>query len=69
MQAKELRTKTFDELNAELQALLQEQFNLRMQKGLGESPKAHNIKAVRKNIARIKTILKEKAREGHERKD
>lgn len=66
MKAKELKTKTVEELKQELEALLKEQFNLRMQLGMKESPRAHNVKNVRRNVARIKTILSEKAREKHE---
>ena len=67
MKAQELKTKTVAELQQELEALLKEQFNLRMQLGMKESPRAHNVKNVRRNIARIKTILNEKARdEKHE---
>ena len=60
MKANDLRSKSIDELKQELIALLREQFNLRMQKGSGQAPKANLFKAVRLNIARIKTILTEK---------
>jgi len=60
MNAQELRSKTTDELKTELLALLREQFNLRVQKGMGQPPKPHLFKRVRLDIARIKTILKEK---------
>lgn len=60
MKAAELRNKSVEELNSELIALLKEQFNLRIQKGAGQSPKANLFKKVRVSIARIKTILKEK---------
>lgn len=59
MKATDLKTKTKDELNNELHALLKEQFNLRMQKGMGETPKTHSFKRVRKDIARVKTIMNE----------
>jgi large subunit ribosomal protein L29 len=62
MNANELRIKSVDELQKELSALLQEQFNLRMQKGWGQPPKAHNFKK-RRDIARVKTVLNEKLRE------
>lgn len=61
MKATDLRKKDIVELKNELQALLKEQFNLRMQKGMGQPPKPHLFKKVRKNIARIKTVLDEKA--------
>ncbi len=60
MKAIELRNKNVDELQKELLALLREQFNLRMQKSTGQPPKANLFKKVKLNIARIKTILKEK---------
>lgn len=60
MKASDLRNKSVEELGKELLALLKEQFNLRMQRGAGQPPKPHLFNMVRKNIARIKTILKEK---------
>ncbi len=61
MNANELRQKSVEELNAELMNLLKEQFNLRMQKGTDQGVRPHQFKEVRRNIARIKTILNEKA--------
>lgn len=61
MKATELRNKNVDELNKELKDLLREQFNLRMQKGTGQLAKPHLIKEVRRNIARVKTVLNQKA--------
>jgi large subunit ribosomal protein L29 len=63
MKVSDLRVKTTVELNQELESLLREQFNLRMQQGSGAKPRASNFKEVRKNIARVKTILKEKVNE------
>lgn len=57
-----LRNKTRAELKKELIELLKEQFNLRMQKGMGEAPGSHFFKRVRRDIARVKTLLKEKER-------
>ena len=62
MKAQELREKSIIELKQELSALLREQFNLRMQNGMGEAPKTHYFKQVRRNIARVKTLLVEKER-------
>ncbi len=62
MNAKELRSKTISELQEELLALRKEQFNLRMQKGWGETVKSHNFKK-RRDIARVKTVINEKIRE------
>lgn len=63
MTAQDLRNKSIDELQNELDALFREQFNLRMQKGLGQTgvTRPHSFKIVRRNIARVKTILREKA--------
>lgn len=56
-----LRAKTQQELFAELKILLREQFNLRIQRGFGQPVKPHLFGNVRRNIARVKTLLKEKA--------
>jgi large subunit ribosomal protein L29 len=56
----ELKEKTVDELNDELNGLFREQFNLRMQRGSGQDVKPHNFKRVRREIARIKTIVSQK---------
>jgi large subunit ribosomal protein L29 len=61
MKPTELRAKNAEELNKELVELLREQFNLRMQKGTGQMARPHQMKEVRRNIARVKTILREKA--------
>lgn len=61
--ANELAQKSVDELKTELIELLKEQFNLRMQRGMGQTPKPHLFKKVRRNIARVKTILKLKEQE------
>ncbi len=60
MNATELREKTAEELNAELLSLTREQFNLRMQRATGQMARPHQMKAVRRNIARLKTVLNEK---------
>jgi len=59
MNVAEFRKMTSVQINEELTALLRKQFNLRMQKGSGQQPKAHEIRAVRKDIARLKTVLRE----------
>ena len=61
MKANELRDKSVEDLNKALLSLAREKFNLRMQKGSGQLARPHQIKAVRRNIARVKTILNEKA--------
>ena len=62
MKSNELRGKTAKELTQELRELSKEQFNLRMQKGVGQIPRPHAFKRIRREIARIKTILNEKAK-------
>ncbi|ROQ18793.1 50S ribosomal protein L29 [Gallaecimonas pentaromativorans] len=61
MKATDLRNKSVEELNAELINLLREQFNLRMQSATGQLSQSHELKKVRRNIARVKTVLNEKA--------
>ena len=61
MKAQDLREKSVEELNAELLNLLREQFNLRMQAATGQLQQTHTPKAVRRDIARVKTVLTEKA--------
>ena len=61
MNASELRQKTPDELKQELLALRREQFNLRMQKATNQASKPHLFKQARRNIARVKMVLSEKA--------
>jgi large subunit ribosomal protein L29 len=59
-----IRKKTDKELREEIVALRKEQFNLRMQAAAGQPPRAHQINDVRKNIARVKTVLDERAQAG-----
>jgi large subunit ribosomal protein L29 len=61
MKVSEMKEKNVDELNDELLNLKREQFTLRMQKGSGQLEKNHRLKEVRRDVARIKTILTEKA--------
>ena len=57
MAVKELREKSAEELNAHLGELRKEQFSLRMQKATGQLPKTHETRRVRREIARVKTLL------------
>jgi len=66
MDIKDLRTRDESGLREELTSLLQEQFNLRMQKGTGQLAQPNELRRVRRDIARVKTILNEKNREGSE---
>lgn len=61
MKANDLRDKSVEDLNKELLELAREKFNLRMQQGTGQLTTPHLIKVARRNIARVKTILNEKA--------
>lgn len=61
MKAAELREKTVEELNQELISQLEAQFKLRMQASTGQVAQSHLLKQARRDIARIKTVLSEKA--------
>ncbi len=62
MKAAELREKSLTDLQQELRELLREQFNLRMQRGAGHAMRTHLFKQVRRNIARVRTIMADKQR-------
>ncbi len=64
MNASELRQKSALELQQELDGLLREQFNLRMQKGTGQLARPDQVKKVRRDIARIKTVINQKVKSG-----
>jgi large subunit ribosomal protein L29 len=59
MKASDLRTRTAQDLNAELLSLRKEQFSLRLQRATGNAPKPDQFGKVRKNIARLKTVQRE----------
>jgi large subunit ribosomal protein L29 len=59
-----MREKNETELRDELSGLLREQFNLRMQRGIGQLATPHDLRRVRRDIARIKTVLNEKKQGG-----
>jgi large subunit ribosomal protein L29 len=69
MKAKELRDITEQELNDKVLAFKKEIFNLRFKAALGQSENPMNIKLLRKDIARIKTILAEKKRLKKDKKE
>ena len=62
MKASEVRVKTDDELNGELDVLGKEIFNLRFQRANGQLENTARVRQVRRNIARIKTVLGERRR-------
>ena len=57
MKAEDLRGRTADELNDQLLALKKEQFNLRFQRASGQLENTARVGTVRRDIARIKTVL------------
>ena len=61
MKATELRAKSVTELNQELISLLKAKFGLRMQLATQQSNKTSEMQKVRRDIARVKTLLREKA--------
>ncbi len=61
MKASELRTKSADELNKELLDLLRAQFGLRMQLATQQLSNFSQISKVRRDIARVRTLIREKA--------
>ncbi len=61
MKAEAARALTADQLKDELQKLKKEQFNLRFQKATGQLEKTHRVNEVRKSIALVKTVLREKS--------
>ena len=60
MKATELRDKSTEELQQSLVALLKDQFSYRMQQSTGQLTQSHLLKAVAKDIARVRTVLTEK---------
>jgi large subunit ribosomal protein L29 len=62
MNTRELREKSDSDLRKELLELSREAFNLRMQKGTGQLSRPSQIKVLRRDIARVKTIISERKR-------
>ena len=61
MKAQDVRTKSLDQLKDELVKLKKEQFNLRFQAATGQLENPARMKSVRRNVARVLTVLNEKA--------
>jgi len=61
MKASEMRGKNADDLKKELESLLRAQFGLRMQLATQQLANTSQLKKVRRDIARVRTIIKEKA--------
>lgn len=66
MNVQELRKKSSQELQETLKELLREHFSLRTQKSIEQTVRPHSFGQVRRNIARIKTLINEKRRKGDE---
>ncbi|HJQ63495.1 MAG: ribosomal protein [Burkholderiales bacterium] len=62
MKATELKGKSNDELQQELQSLLRAQFSLRMQRATQQLSNTSQLKKVRRDIARVRTVLTQKAK-------
>lgn len=62
MKATELRVKSVDELNAELIELRRAQFSMRMQLATQQLNKVDQIRKVRRDVARVRTVLAEKSK-------
>ncbi|SDU21070.1 MULTISPECIES: 50S ribosomal protein L29 [Stappia] len=60
MKAMDVRAKTLDELVADLESLKKEQFNLRFQRATGQLENTARVRQVRRDIARIQTIMRDK---------
>ena len=65
MKTIELRDKSLPDLQDELENLVKEQFNYRMQHSTGQLGQSHLLKQVKKDIARVKTVLNEKRKEAY----
>jgi large subunit ribosomal protein L29 len=62
MKAEDIRAKTDDELKTELETLSKEAFNLRFQRASGQLENTSRVRQVRRDIARIRTLMGERAR-------
>ena len=63
MKASELREKSADDLNQQLLELRKQQLSLRMQAATGQLGETHRVRQLRRDVARVKTVLAEKAGE------
>jgi len=63
MKIVDVRSKTAEQLSSELLSLKKEQFNLRFQQATGQLENTANVRKVRRSIAQVKTILRQKANE------
>lgn len=68
MKASEIIEKDTAELQQQIVELRKEQFNLRMQRGMGQSINTQEFSRIRKDIARVKTVINQKVRSGEQDK-
>ena len=61
MKIEDVRAKNSDELETELMALKKEQFNLRFQRATGQLENTARVRSIRRDVARIKTILQQRS--------
>ncbi len=64
MKAADLRKKTVSELRSELDEAMHQQFKMRMKHGSGQLPQIHLLKQARRDVARLRTVIDEKIRDG-----
>ena len=64
MKIADVRSQTADQLSDNLLNLKKEQFNLRFQKATGQMEKTHRVDQIRKDIARIKTVMRQSKAQG-----
>ena len=64
MKIADVRGQTADQLSENLVNLKKEQFNLRFQAATGQAEKTHRVGLIRKDIARIKTVMRQKKAQG-----
>ena len=62
MKTEDVRAKNSDELETELMALKKEQFNLRFQRATGQLENTARVRSIRRDVARIKTILQQRSK-------
>lgn len=67
MKTSEIRKMTTEEINAKIAEIKTELFELRMKQATGTLEKPHMINALRKDVARLKTVLTEKMNDGSEK--
>jgi large subunit ribosomal protein L29 len=67
MKAADLQEKSVSELRTELEELLEQQFKMRMSHGAGQLPQNHKLREVRRDVARVRTVINQKDNNGEAR--